>query len=119
YLNAEFLGAAGHAGTVPMMLRRDALAGAAEAILLGENLARESKGEVVTTVGRITVAPGASNVIPGNVVVIFDMRSGSETARAKLTEALKSGIHDIAARRHLGLTITSTREVATTPCDPH
>ena len=119
YLNVEFLGEAGHAGTVPMMLRRDALAGAAEAMLLGETLARETKGEVVATVGRMTVTPGASNVIPGNVVVIFDIRSGSETARAGLAEALKSGVRQIAERRHLGLTITSTREVATTPCHPH
>ena len=118
YLNVEFLGEAGHAGTVPMLLRRDALAGAAEAMLLGETLARETKGEVVATVGRIAVAPGATNVIPANVVVIFDIRSGSETARARLAEALKSGIRQIADRRHLGLTITSTREVATTPCAP-
>jgi allantoate deiminase len=118
YLNVEFLGEAGHAGTVPMMLRRDALGGAAEAMLLGETLARETKGEVVATVGRIAVAPGASNVIPGNVVVIFDIRSGSEAARAQLAEALKSGVRAIADRRHLGLTITATREVATTPCHP-
>jgi allantoate deiminase len=118
YLNIEFLGEAGHAGTVPMMLRRDALAGAAEAMLLGEQLARETKGEVVATVGRMTVAPGASNVIPGNVVLIFDIRSGSEAARMRLAEALKSGAREIAERRHLGLTVTSTREVATTPCHP-
>jgi len=118
YLNVEFLGEAGHAGTVPMMLRRDALAGAAEAMLLGETLARETRGEVVATVGRIAVSPGATNVIPANVVVIFDIRSGSEAARAKLADALKSGVRTIADRRHLGLTITSTREVATTPCHP-
>jgi allantoate deiminase len=118
YLNIEFLGEAGHAGTVPMMLRRDALAGAAEAMLLGETLARETKGEVVATVGRIAVVPGATNVIPANVVVIFDIRSGSEAARAKLAEALKSGVRAIAETRHLGLTITATREVATTPCHP-
>ena len=116
YLNIEFLGEAGHAGTVPMLLRRDALAGAAEAMLLGEQLARDTKGEVVATVGRIAVAPGATNVIPANVVVIFDIRSGSEAARAKLADGLKAGVRAIADRRHLGLTITSTREVATTPC---
>ena len=118
YLNVELLGEAGHAGTVPMLLRRDALAGAAEAMLLGETLARETRGEVVATVGRIAVAPGATNVIPGNVVVIFDIRSGSETARARLAETLKAGIRAIADKRHLALTITSTREVATTPCHP-
>jgi allantoate deiminase len=49
-------------------------------------------------------------------VVIFDIRSGSEAARARLAESLKAGIRAIADKRHLALTITSTREVATTPC---
>jgi len=119
YLNIEFLGEAGHAGTVPMLLRRDALAGAAEAMLLGETMARESKGEVVATVGRIAVTPGATNVIPANVVAIFDIRSGSEAARAKFAESLKAEVRAIADRRRLGLTITSTREIATTPCHPY
>jgi allantoate deiminase len=118
YLNIEFQGEAGHAGTVPMEMRRDALVGAAEAMLLGEKFARETKGEVVATVGRIAVAPGATNVIPANAVITFDIRSGSETARAKFAETLKSGVREIADRRHLGLTITSTREVVTTPCHP-
>jgi allantoate deiminase len=118
YLNIEFLGEAGHAGTVPMPMRRDALAGAAEAMLLGESLARDTKGEVVATVGRVAVSPGATNVIPANVVVIFDIRSGSETARAQLSDKLRAGARAIADRRHLGLTITVTREVATTPCHP-
>jgi allantoate deiminase len=118
YLNVEFEGEAGHAGTVPMLLRRDALAGSAEAILLGEDLARKTEGEVVATVGRMMVAPGAANVIPANVGAIFDIRSGSETARAGLVAALKSGIQGIAQRRGLGVTITSAREVATTPCHP-
>src|SRR4029077_5162462 len=86
YLNVEFLGEAGHAGTVPMLLRRDALAGAAEAVLLGERLARETKGEVVATVGRVTVAPGAANVIAGNVVIVFDIRSGNDASRFRLIE---------------------------------
>jgi allantoate deiminase len=119
YLNIEFLGEAGQAGTVPMALRRDALAGAAEAMLLGEAMARETKGEVVATVGRIAVSPGATNVIPADVVVIFDIRSGSETARAKFADTLKADVRAIADRRRLSLTITSTREVATTPCHPH
>jgi len=116
YLNVEFFGEAGHAGTVPMPMRRDALAGAAEAMLLGETLARETNGEVVATVGRIAVSPGATNVIPANVVAIFDIRSGAENARAQLCEKLRAGARAIADRRHLGLTITTTREVATTPC---
>jgi allantoate deiminase len=73
---------------------------------------------VVATVGYIAVAPGASNVIPGDVTIVFDIRSGSETARARFAETLKAGVHEIADRRRLGLAITRTREVATTPCHP-
>jgi allantoate deiminase len=119
HLNVEFIGEAGHAGTVPMSMRRDALAGAAEAIVLGERLARETNGEVVATVGRIAVAPSATNVIPPSVVVIFDIRSGSETVHAQFVEALKGGMHEIADRRHLGLTITTPRQIGTTPCHLH
>ena len=118
HLRVEFIGEAGHAGTVPMSMRHDALAGAAEAMLLGERLARESNGEVVATVGHIAVAPGATNVIPGNVAIIFDIRSGSDAARAALIETLKRGIQEIAERRHLGLTIATPRQVGTMPCHP-
>jgi allantoate deiminase len=118
YLNVEFLGEAGHAGTVPMMLRRDALAGAAEAILLAERLARETKSEVVATVGHLHIPAEASNVIAGNVALITDIRSGSDAARNAFVETYKAELRALAERRHLGLLITTTREVATTPCDP-
>ena len=83
YLNIEFLGEAGHAGTVPMLLRRDALAGAAEAMLLGETLARDTKGEVVATVGRIAVAPGADQRDPGECRghLRYPLRLGKPRAR--------------------------------------
>jgi allantoate deiminase len=118
HLSVEFVGEAGHAGTVPMSLRRDALAGAAEAMLLGEQLARDTEGEMVATVGRVAVAPGATNVIPAKVIVIFDIRSSSEIAHAKLVETLEGGIRAIAERRHLGVTMTTPRHVGTTPCHP-
>ncbi len=57
-------GEAGHAGTVPMDLRRDALAGAAEITLLAERIAREGGDHMVATVGRMEVKPGAVNIIP-------------------------------------------------------
>lgn len=117
YLNVEFLGEAGHAGTVPMMLRRDALAGSAEVILLAEKLARDTKGEVVATVGLLRIPAAASNVIPGNVALIVDIRSGSDQARHQFVDYLKAEIRAVASRRELGLTITQTRDVATTPCD--
>jgi allantoate deiminase len=64
----EFAGRAGHAGTVPMKLRRDALCAAAEF-----SLAVERCG-VTATVGQIDAQPGASNVIPGRVTLSLDVR---------------------------------------------
>lgn len=118
YLNVEFLGEAGHAGTVPMMLRRDALAGAAEVILLAERLARNTNGEVVATVGHLRVPAAAANVIAGSAALIVDIRSGSDAARHRFVETFRADIRALADRRHLGLLITETRNVATTPCDP-
>ena len=118
YLNVEFLGEAGHAGTVPMLLRRDALSGAAEAILIAERMARDTKGEVVATVGHINVPAAASNVIAGNVALTVDIRSGSDAARLQFVEGFKAEARTIAEKRHLGLSVMTTRNIATTPCDP-
>src|SRR5581483_7958251 len=60
----DFVGQAGHAGTVPMSLRHDALCAAAAFILAVETQAKSIAG-LVATVGQLTVQPGASNVIPG------------------------------------------------------
>jgi allantoate deiminase len=118
YLNVEFSGEAGHAGTVPMALRRDALVGSAEVILLAEKLARDTRGEVVATVGQLRIAAAASNVIPGNVALIVDIRSGVDAARHRFVDKFKTEIGALAEHRKLGLTIAQTRNVPTTPCDP-
>ncbi|MCZ7656831.1 MAG: hydantoinase/carbamoylase family amidase [Xanthobacteraceae bacterium] len=65
-LRVTVTGEAGHAGTVPMDLRRDALAGAAELVLAVERIVRTHHDDrMVGTVGRIEAAPGATNVTPG------------------------------------------------------
>lgn len=117
YINVEFLGEAGHAGTVPMLLRRDALAGAAETVLLAETMARDTKGDVVATVGVLRIPNAAGNVVPGNVALIVDIRSGSDESRRKFVEKFKTEIRALSERRHLGVTMTDTRNVPTTPCD--
>ena len=63
-LRCEFRGRAGHAGTLPMEGRRDALAAAAEFVLEIERLGR-SVTDLRATVGALAVAPGAANVVPG------------------------------------------------------
>jgi len=117
YFTVEFSGEAGHAGTVPMRLRRDALAGASEAILFAERVAREYRGEVVATVGRLVLTPNAANVIPGNVTFTLDLRTTSDQTRRDVAERFRNEARAIAERRHLGLAITQTRDTPTTPCD--
>ena len=73
-LRATLRGAAGHAGTVPMRLRRDALAGAAECVLAVERIVK-GQGDLVGMVGRIEARPGAINVIPGEVLFTIDVRA--------------------------------------------
>jgi allantoate deiminase len=94
-------GLAGHAGTVPMGQRRDALAAAAELVLAAEAVARE-RG-VLATVGRLEVAPGARNVIPARVVLSLDLRAPEDAARSAAAAELEAGARAIAARRGLVL----------------
>jgi allantoate deiminase len=84
----RFSGAAGHAGTVPMELRHDALGAAAELVLAAEALARESPS-LVATVGRLAVEPGASNVIPGSAELSLDARHPDDAARAAAVTRLR------------------------------
>lgn len=75
----ELEGVAGHAGTVPMHLRQDALAAAAELTLIVERVAREHG--VTATVGRIQAEPGAVNVIAGKARLSLDIRSERDGER--------------------------------------
>ena len=77
-LAVSLTGMAGHAGTVPMALRRDALAGAAECIAAIEAFCKADDGGLVGTVGYINAAPGATNVIPGQVSFTIDMRAPTD-----------------------------------------
>ena len=78
-----FTGEAGHAGTVPMALRRDALGAAAEFVSAVEAVARAHDG-AVATVGELDVQHGASNVIPGRVVLSLDVRHAADSVRASV-----------------------------------
>jgi allantoate deiminase len=103
-----FTGHANHAGTTPMHLRRDALAGAAEFIAAVERLARETD-ELVATVGRVDAEPNAANVIAGAVRVSLDVRHHDDTARKAAVTALLEQAEAIAARR--GLHLKSARQM--------
>ena len=83
-----FEGAAGHAGTVPMAVRRDALVAAAEYVLQVRDTAAGIDG-AVATVGRLEVLPGAGNVIPGTVHVSVDARAPDRGRLDRLVAALR------------------------------
>ena len=93
-----FAGEAGHAGTVPMALRRDALGAAAEFVTAVEVVARERDG-AVATVGNVEVEPGVRNVIPGRVVLSLDVRHASDPVRESVLARLRELAGAIAEAR--------------------
>jgi allantoate deiminase len=117
-LAASLTGMAGHAGTVPMPLRRDALAGAAECIVEIEALCRTDEGGLVGTVGYIHAMPGATNVIPGQVSFTIDLRAPTDTHRKRAVTDIVRHIEAIAKRRKLSLQVDVTHENRTVPCAP-
>ena len=97
-----FAGKAGHAGTTPMELRRDALAGAAEWILCVESCAKKTPG-LVATVGSIEVSPNAGNVIAGEARATLDVRHRDDARRHDAALELIGSAREICAFRGLTL----------------
>jgi allantoate deiminase len=93
-----FSGEAGHAGTVPMEGRQDALCAAAEFVLEVERAAGAEPGSIAT-VGEIVVLPGAANVIPGRTELSLDVRHADDEVRERLRDYLKRRAEEIAASR--------------------
>src|SRR5712672_872213 len=117
-LAVSMTGMAGHAGTVPMALRRDALAGAAECIVAIEEFCWTDQGGLVGTVGYINAMPGATNVIPGQVSFTIDIRAPTDAHRKMAVADVVRQIEKIAKRRELALQIDVTHENRTVPCAP-
>jgi allantoate deiminase len=116
-LRVTLHGAAGHAGTVPMRLRRDALAGAAECVLAVERIAKQH-AELVGTVGRIEAKPGAINVIPGEVTFTVDVRAPRDSLRNDAVAAIRSQIEQISKDRSINYQIETLQEFGVTACAP-
>jgi len=117
-LAARLTGMAGHAGTVPMALRRDALTGAAECISKIEELCRADDAGLVGTVGYIDAAPGTTNVIPGEAHFTMDIRAPTDDHRKRAVGEIVRQIEAIAKRRKLELQVEVTHENRTVPCAP-
>jgi allantoate deiminase len=116
-LSVKLTGRADHAGTTPMPLRRDALAGAAECILEAEHLAKQNP-PLLVTVGRIEVHPGASNSVPQETVFTVDLRHPEDFARREFLEKLRGGFESVSTARGLILEWSVIQDGDSVPCDP-
>ena len=108
-------GLSGHAGTVPMRLRRDAAAAAAEMVLAVESRCREQPG-LVGTVGKLDVPGGAVNVIPGRCEFTIDIRSASDSLRDAAAAGIGTAIGEIAARRRVKVEQRRLLQADSVPC---
>ena len=108
-------GLAGHAGTVPMALRRDAAAAAAEIVLAVEQRCSGIAG-LVGTVGKLDVPGGAINVIPGRCELSLDIRAGDDALRDDAVGDVLAQIERIAARRKVRVHTRRVLEAAGVPC---
>lgn len=111
-----FTGMAGHAGTVPMRSRRDALAAAAEFVLDVER-AGLSRDNLVATVGQLAVEPGATNVIAGRATLSLDLRHPDADVREHTVSGLVEAANAIAERRSAEVNWTDTGGFRETPSD--
>lgn len=110
-------GKAGHAGTTPMRLRRDALPGAAEFAIEVERMAGKTRG-LVATIGVFEVPGGASNVIPGEVRHTLDVRHANDRVRKEAVRKLRAAAASIAARRSLRCIVKPTQDDRAVTCSP-
>jgi allantoate deiminase len=102
-LEVTFVGRANHAGTTPMDLRHDAVAGAAEWITAVERVARSVPG-LLATVGSVEVKPGATNVIAGDVRLSLDVRHSADDSRTRAVDELIRRGEEIVRSRGLSVT---------------
>jgi allantoate deiminase len=110
-------GKAGHAGTTPMILRRDAFAAAAEFAVGVEAIARRTRG-LVATIGAAQVEPGAANVIPGRVVHTLDVRHADDRVRRAALMRIGRLATRIAQKRDITRAWQRTQENGAVACSP-
>lgn len=116
-IRVGFIGKAGHAGTVPMEGRRDALCAAAEFVLEVETLAK-AEADTVGTVGEIQALPGAVNVIPGEAMHSLDLRHPNDDERERVRDSLEDRAREIAALRGCESLWEVRQETDAVPADP-
>ena len=108
-------GEAGHAGTNPMNIRRDALAAATSIMQVIEHETRET-GTTVGTVGQIEVSPGGINIIPGEVRFTLDLRDLNEQIRDNTEQQILDSSKELCSERGVTLSREVLQRVEAAPC---
>jgi hydantoinase/carbamoylase family amidase len=114
---ARFVGEANHAGTTPMELRRDALAGTARAVLALREEAR-GRDDMTANVGVVSAEPSGFNVVPGASEFTIDVRSATADGFARLEPFVRETLERIAAEEELGLELLETHRKQPVALDP-
>ena len=109
-------GVAGHAGTVPMEGRADALVAAAELVLAVEAAAR-AQDDTVATVGLLNVEPNQTNIVPGRVVFRIDLRSIDDARITAVERTVRAEAAEIAERRGVRVAIDVLEARAAVPME--
>jgi hydantoinase/carbamoylase family amidase len=112
-----FTGEAGHAGTVPMHMRSDALCAASEFILEAERFAANPVHRVVATIGTLNITHAASNVIPGEVSCTLDLRSDDQAVLSTCFTRLEQLGRTICERRNIVFDWKPVQESDPVTCD--
>ena len=115
--DVEVSGESGHAGTVPMAMRRDPMGAAAAIILAIEAEAHARDGAAVLTVGRLVVEPNQTNVIPARVTFRVDVRSVDDALLARLGDAVVTHAERIGRERNVGVRVTAIEQRAAVAMD--
>jgi N-carbamoyl-L-amino-acid hydrolase len=110
-------GVAGHAGTIPMRDRADALCAASELVLEVERAARATC-DCVATVGRLLVAPNQTNIVPGDVLFRVDARSADDARIVAVERALRDRAAEVAATRNVRVAIETLEVRDAVPMEP-
>ncbi|MCB1176834.1 MAG: Zn-dependent hydrolase [Leptospiraceae bacterium] len=95
-------GAANHAGTTPMNMRKDAFQGLCEFSLeIPRILEENGSDKSVATIGKVNIFPGSANTVPGRVDFSLDVRDTNEEILEELFVSFRKSLSAIARRRGL------------------
>ncbi len=114
----KIVGRPNHAGTTPMHMRKDALVAASQLVLAINHLGVTTEGEQVATVGHLTVAPNATNVVPARVDMSIDLRDLSEENLQYLISQIEAECELIAQNTGTEIFIEQKLHVLPTPAKP-